>query len=267
MNTKSKKGFSLVEILIVITIMGILMAMITPAYKGIASKGRAVKCQANLKNLYTATMLYAKDRGDSRLPNAFSRVWWNDNLNIVDGRTGWVHWSADKDYEEVYANFALGVTQWSGDDGYFSVTNGRIWQYSGESIEAYSCPEFKIFKFKTTPPGDEEIYRTYVYNSSIDERVLFNVSNLSSTLMFGEGSRDILTASNGGSTGEGWDNENMWDGCFMPSQDNEVLGNYHNNGTSFIVFCDGHIETLRKTDDKDILLDLCAGTILKRSEF
>lgn len=243
------------------------MAIIMPTYKGIASRGRAVKCQANLKNLHTATMLYTKQSGQSKLPSAFSRVWWNDMFERVESATGWVHWSKDKTKEEVYANYPLGITHWAGDEGYFSVTNGSIWSYTGKSIESYSCPEFKIFKFKTTPPGKNIIYRTYVYNHSIEGAVIYNVNRLSSTLMFGEGARHILTASNGGTTGEGSKNENMWDGCFSPNKNNEVLGNYHKNETSFIVFCDGHIETLRKTDNKSVLVDLCKGVIVKREDF
>jgi prepilin-type N-terminal cleavage/methylation domain-containing protein len=281
MNTKNKKGFSLIEILIVITIIGILMAIIVPTYKGIASRGRAVKCQANLKNLYTATMLYAKS--SSHFPHAFSCVWEGDD-GTLNYRKGWIHWSTDKSWEEVYNNLSLGVTHWKGDEGYFSVTNGTIWSNTGKSIESYSCPEFKVKLDRTTSVDPDEIKRSYVYNRYLDGRNAFRVKRMSSTLMFGEGAVDVLMASGGDQTGEGGENENQWDGCFMPGEwvesyegagdwhfepgrNNETLGHYHKDETSFIVFCDGHIEKLRKTSDRDVLFDLCEGEILKRADF
>ncbi len=274
MNTKNKKGFSLIEILIVITIIGILMAMIVPTYKGIASRGRAVKCQSNLKNLYSAAMLHVKS--SSYFPHAFSRVWERDD-GILEYRKGWVHWSTDKSWRDVYNNLSLGVTHWKGDEGYFSVTNGSIWSNTGKSIESYTCPEFKITMDRTTSVKSDEIKRSYVYNRYLDGRNAFRVKRMSSTLMFGEGAVDVLMASGGDHTGEGSDNENQWDGCFMPGKyengsfssgrNNEVLGHYHKDNTSFIVFCDGHIEKLRKTKDRNILFDLCEGEILKREEF
>jgi len=261
MTTKDKKGFSLIEILIVVTIIGILMAIIMPAYKGIASKGRAVKCKANLKNLYSATMLHAKSH--SHFPHAFSCVW-EDGNGMVYGHKGWVDWSTDKDYKAVFNNLDLGVTHWKGDEGYYSVTNGTIWSNTGKSIESYSCPEFKITLDRTTSVKSDEVRRSYVYNTYIDGRNAFSVKPMSATLMFGEGAVDVLMATDGDQTGERSENENQWDGCFSPTRNNEVLGDYHKDGTSFIVFCDGHIEKLGKTSDYQTLVDLCEGEIIKR---
>lgn len=269
-----KEGFSLIELLIVVTIIGILMALIMPAYKGIASKGRAVKCQANLKNLYSATMLHAKSH--SHFPHAFSRVWKRDD-GILEHARGWVDWSTDTPWREVYNHFDLGVTHWKGDEGYFSVTNGTIWSNTGKSIESYSCPDFRIRLDRTTTITPDEIRRSYVYNRYLDGRNTFRVKRMSSTIMFGEGSEEVLMATDGDYTAEGSDNENQWDGCFMPGKyeggefssgrNSEILGNYHKDETSFIVFCDGHIEKLRETRDRTVLFDLCEGKILKREDF
>jgi len=222
-------------------------------------------------------MLYAKSY--SRFPNAFSYVWERSD-GIIDHRKGWVDWSTEKNYKEVYKKLDLGVTEWQGPEGYFSVTNGSIWSNTGKSIESYSCPEFKITLDRTTPMKSENVKRSYVYNRCLNERNAFRVKRMSSTLMFGEGNIYILTKGDGDHTGEGLDNENMWDGCFMPGdyengkftkgRNDEVLGDYHKDGTSFIVFCDGHIEKLGKThheedeDGEDVLFGLCEGKVLKR---
>ncbi|MDA3797593.1 MAG: type II secretion system protein [Kiritimatiellae bacterium] len=289
MKRKTKNGFSLIEILIVVTIIGILMAIIMPTYKGIASKGRAVKCQANLKNLHTATMLRVK--ASSRYPNAISRVWERDD-SYIEQRIGWVTWITTASKEQIYANPSLGVTEWLGDNGYMSVTNGSLWSYTGKSIECYSCPEFKVTLDKTTAIDSGQVHRTYVFNRALDEKNAFRVKRMSATLMFGEGAIAILLSppGDGDETGHGWNNENKWDGCFMPGKwvestpgkgdwhfekgrNSEVLGHYHKDGTSYAVFCDGHIEKIRKVnggDDEDgenVLFGLCEGKILKRNEF
>jgi len=289
MTTKDKKGFSLIEILIVITIIGILMAIMLPVYKGIAMKGRAVKCQANLKNLYMASIL--KVKGNGQLPYAFSYVK-KEKREFVPGYEyggvkGWVDWSVnewagglswDETWLKVKDNLGLGVTLWSGEGGRYSVTNGSIWSYTGKSLACYSCPEFKVLHLKTDPPGTKEIYRTYVFNRKISGANLSSMKRLSSTIMFGEGAVNVLTVSAGNETGYNGDNENQWDGCFSPERNNEVLGHYHKNGTSFIVFCDGHIEKLRKTGanpdtgalipaEQKVLAELCQGVFLDRKDF
>lgn len=268
-------GFSLIEILIVVTVIGILMAMVLPVYKGIASKGRAVKCQANMKNLYTATMLYTKNK--SYFPNAFSYVWMRDD-GIIDHRTGWVNWSTLESYTEVYNNLSLGVTHWQGEDEALnSITNGSIWAYTGKSRESYVCPEFKIYLNKNKSIDPDTVFRSYVYNRALNEKNAFKVRRMSATLMFGEGAVDVLTAPGGNDTAEYTDNENEWDGCFMPGsysggefssgRNNETLGSYHKDGTSHIIFCDGHLEILRKPEDRDVLFNLCEGNIMERDEY
>jgi prepilin-type N-terminal cleavage/methylation domain-containing protein/prepilin-type processing-associated H-X9-DG protein len=50
-----RKGFTLVEMLVVITIIATLMSMLLPAVQSAREAGRSVNCRANLKNLQAAT--------------------------------------------------------------------------------------------------------------------------------------------------------------------------------------------------------------------
>jgi prepilin-type N-terminal cleavage/methylation domain-containing protein/prepilin-type processing-associated H-X9-DG protein len=60
-------GFTLVELLLVVAIIGLLAAMLMPALSSAASKGRKAGCLNNLKQLEIAAHLYAGDN-DGRLP-------------------------------------------------------------------------------------------------------------------------------------------------------------------------------------------------------
>ncbi|NCC53065.1 MAG: prepilin-type N-terminal cleavage/methylation domain-containing protein, partial [Spartobacteria bacterium] len=48
---RTKKAFTLVELLVVITIIGILLGIIYPAFNAVKNRGYQTKCSSNLKQL------------------------------------------------------------------------------------------------------------------------------------------------------------------------------------------------------------------------
>ena len=62
------KGFTLVELLIVIVILGILATVTVFAVRGITDQGKTSACEADQKTLETATEAYFAQYGSTAIP-------------------------------------------------------------------------------------------------------------------------------------------------------------------------------------------------------
>ncbi|MCK4423634.1 MAG: prepilin-type N-terminal cleavage/methylation domain-containing protein [Candidatus Omnitrophica bacterium] len=73
----SKRAFTLIELLIVLSILGVLIALAVPRYANLASDKNLKVCQGNLRTLDSALAVYRVEQGD--WPDA------NDVTKIVSG--------------------------------------------------------------------------------------------------------------------------------------------------------------------------------------
>ncbi len=61
-------GFTLIELLVVIAIIAILAAILFPVFAQARSKARQTSCLSNVKQIATATMMYAQDYDETLVP-------------------------------------------------------------------------------------------------------------------------------------------------------------------------------------------------------
>jgi prepilin-type N-terminal cleavage/methylation domain-containing protein len=153
---KTRCGFTLVELLVVITIIGMLMALLLPAVNGARESARRALCLNNLKQLVTATQSYGA-RHHGELPGYVNVVGKSSDVtNTVPGIMGtWaVALMPEMERTDVYEKFfAIDPT-----------TNPQPTSPALPTISSFICP--------SDPPDDQTVDPTalsYVANCGIPD--------------------------------------------------------------------------------------------------
>jgi type II secretion system protein G len=80
MRIRDQRGFTIMELLIVIVVIGILAAIAVPAYNSFTAKAQSTACKANLRTIQTVIGIYYAEHGsypadDADLQEADIEAW------------------------------------------------------------------------------------------------------------------------------------------------------------------------------------------------
>ncbi len=290
----SSRAFTLIEMLVVISIIAILAGLLIPAIHRAREHARSAQCMSNLRQLHQAVVNYSARR-NGRLPHAASRQSWSERYqHWYKSRTGWVDWEPNPDFPRPSEQNNM-RTRWynnAAGGGMYSITNGTLFAYTRKDHRIYLCPTFARQQVCGLPDADGNTpVRNYVMNSQVSGGSI-TMRNASRTLLFADGGlhrfpvegssqnrhadaglRGYLS-DNWNQTGSGGNNRyHNWnwrpytgeyfshlDGKLSGYADGnnawprESVGDYH-NGRANGIFVDGHTEKLWPSDT----INACAG--------
>lgn len=146
-NSPSNRGFTLVELLVVIGIIALLIAILLPTLQGARRSGNTVKCLSNLRQVGTAFQFYAIDykgaipvvRQD--LPEGgapiTTNVWWTDQIGPYVAKAKFNSGNIN-DLTEAQLSVVWGCVEWLG-------------RASGAGISQYDTGYGMNAQFSTRP--------------------------------------------------------------------------------------------------------------------
>lgn len=273
-SSEQERGFTLVELLVVIGIIALLAGLLFPAYNQVIEKGRTARCQSNLRQLYAGTMNYVLASGGA-YPACASYEIQNRTGGWLMRGPGWVHWMLPV-YNNIGGPALQKTTYWTGTNGLKCITNGALYRYVGNAA-VYICPTFS----RSSVCLQTDAVRSYVMNTQVSGANLYGLANASRIILYADGGlgqrRPLATT---GTQISRWglvdettklprydDTYGLGNGFYNGSSDGalegtsngafiiEHIGEYH-SGEGNVVFADGHVLKLPYTNT----FQLCNGT-------
>jgi prepilin-type N-terminal cleavage/methylation domain-containing protein/prepilin-type processing-associated H-X9-DG protein len=129
---RTEKAFTLVELLVVISIIALLLAVLMPALSKVKEQGRTIICGTNLKNYGLAVGMYANSNGDKFPDQYFLYTDATLNATMKGNKSGFIPRRCRWHYTE-------------------ASPDGSLWPYLKDK-NVHMCPTFRNFA-KSGGPG------------------------------------------------------------------------------------------------------------------
>ena len=294
---KTEKGFTLIEMLIVMGIIAVLVGVMMMSFSGSSDSARAAQCLNNMRSLSNAVIAYGMETADYPPAGTYQfRMISKKGKLETPYRQGWIGYNR--------GNSPVGP-YYTGDDTaqYFALTNGAIWRYIRGGRDAYTCPAHVLAarKEKVTPAWSYVMNSYFGWKSKgvastselrireFDQNLAFYYSNdktssrsPSKTLLFAEmpfvEQAGLQTAQFSTGASDANDTILQYDASSESGLDAELscaasgtsesIGFNHRNGKhgdymAHVAFADGHVEKIPlrggASDIKKLTTWLCVG--------
>jgi prepilin-type N-terminal cleavage/methylation domain-containing protein/prepilin-type processing-associated H-X9-DG protein len=252
-------GFTLLELLVVIVIIGILAAMLLPALGKSKQKAQAIQCMNNTRQLYLAWRLYAEDNRDVLVFASEKLAEPNGNGSKGHGLT-----SPLDQYSWCLGRMDFDPNNQGNWDINFDITRRPLWPYN-KNADIYKCPadhSYVVVNGEQKPRVRSMAMNMFLggfdgtdgnWAPAYNYRVYLKLSDLNSPggppdkiFVFLDEREDCINYGNYGTDMDGY-SEPSNPGMYQFWQDFPAF--YHSRAGSFS-FADGHSEIHRWLDDR-----------------
>lgn len=276
-SSTGRAGFTLLELLVVIGIIGVLAAVTISQFGGATETAKATQCMTNLRNLAVAVQNVADRDPDGNFPAAgsFKYAYFGGGKVQYHERKGWVSWGRCSGSGSKGGGQVISFAAQDEELSRFAITNGAIWSAIGGGKSSYTCPvhanTFYKKNRKRYPNWSYVMNQDFGFDKNYGGgplagwmgKTLTGVLNGERLLLFAEvqGLDDREHGLNANTEGGG----TLGDGVLQYSK-NEVIGFNHKVSRGLaghVAFADGHVESLRYPNSgslTELTKWLCQGT-------